>query len=161
MTLAKTKESGGASVKKNNFELTFKSQLDYLDIVQEFSEGVGRMAGLDEDGRYWIGLSVRESVINAILHGNQQDESKNVGISFRLDPGRIVIRVRDEGNGFDEKQLPNPLDTENLLKPSGRGIFYVRSFMDTVHYRGLPEGGWEMRMEKRLNHQNQGERDAD
>ncbi|MFQ5928587.1 MAG: ATP-binding protein, partial [Acidobacteriota bacterium] len=63
----------------------------------------------------------------------------------------------DQGEGFDDSKIPDPLDPENLLKPSGRGIFYVRSFMDDVRYRVLPGGGLEMRMEKRLNHQKQGD----
>jgi serine/threonine-protein kinase RsbW len=95
---------------------------------------------------------VRESVTNAILHGNKLDQDKRVGLRFSISGNRLVIRVRDEGEGFDESKLPNPLDPENLLKPSGRGIFYVRSFMDEVKCVHLPGGGWEVRMEKRLNH---------
>ncbi len=110
------------------------------------------MVGFDEDGRYWVSLSVRESVTNAIMHGNSQDAAKKVGVRFKISNDRLTICVQDEGGGFDEGQLPDPLDPDNLLKPSGRGIFYVRSFMDDVRYRRLPEGGWEMRMEKRLNH---------
>ena len=110
------------------------------------------MVGFDEDGRYWVSLSVRESVTNAIMHGNNQDAAKRVGVRFKISNDRLTICVQDEGGGFDEGQLPDPLDPGNILKPSGRGIFYVRSFMDDVGYRRLPEGGWEMRMEKRLNH---------
>ena len=109
------------------------------------------MVGFDEDGRYWVSLSVRESVTNAIMHGNNRDAAKKVGVRFKISNGRLTICVQDEGGGFDESRLPDPLDPRNLLKPSGRGIFYVRSFMDDVKYRLLPEGGWEMRMEKRLS----------
>ncbi len=144
---------------KTDFELLFGSRLEYLDLVQNVSESIGRMVGLDEDGQYWISLSVRESVTNAILHGNKQDGDKKVTVLFDFGLDRLVIRVRDEGSGFDETQLPDPLDPDNLLKPSGRGIFYVRSFMDQVSYRALPEGGWEVRMEKVLNHQQQGDSD--
>tara|TARA_B100000949_G_scaffold144854_1_gene127260 strand:- start:147 stop:503 length:357 start_codon:yes stop_codon:yes gene_type:complete len=109
------------------------------------------MVGFDKDGRYWVSLSVRESVTNAILHGNRKDASKKVGVQFTISRNRLIIRVQDEGMGFDERELPDPLDPGNILKPSGRGIFYVRSFMDDVRYRLLPEGGWEMRMEKKLH----------
>ena len=139
-------------------EISFGSHMGYLDLIQELSEKIGLMAGFDDDARYWIGLSIRESVTNAIQHGNKLDETKKVGIRFESLPGRFVIYVQDEGEGFDESDIPDALDPENLLKPSGRGIFYVRSFMDEVCYKILPEGGCEMRMEKRLNHQKQGEK---
>lgn len=145
-------------MRKTDIELRFRSRLEYLDLVQSISENISRMVGLDEDGQYWISLSVRESVTNAILHGNQEDQEKTVGVSFSFWENRLVIRVSDEGIGFDEAALPDPLNPQNLLKPSGRGIFYVRSFMDQVSYQALPEGGWEVRMEKRLNHE-QGDSD--
>ena len=138
-------------------EISFGSHLGYLDLIQELSEKIGLMAGFDEDARYWIGLSIRESVTNAVQHGNKLDEKKKVGIRFKSLPDRLVICVQDEGKGFDESDIPDALDPDNLLKPSGRGIFYVRSFMDEVCYKILPEGGCEMRMEKRLNHKKQGE----
>ena len=115
------------------------------------------MVGFDEEARYWIGLSIRESVTNAIEHGNKLDQNKKVGIRFEIRSDRLVICVKDEGEGFDESKIPDPLDAKNLLKPSGRGIFYVRSFMDDVRFQPLPQGGLELRMEKRLNHLKQGE----
>ena len=137
-------------------EISFGSHMGYLDLIQELSEKIGLMAGFDDDARYWIGLSIRESVTNAIQHGNKLDATKKVGIRFESLPDRFVICVQDEGEGFEESDIPDALDPENLLKPSGRGIFYVRSFMDEVCYKILPEGGCEMRMEKRLNQGKQG-----
>lgn len=128
--------------------------------MQDLSETVGRLIGFDDDSQYWISLSVRESVTNAILHGNKQDVGKKVELSFEFESDRLVIRVVDQGTGFEESELPDPLDPNNLLKPSGRGIFYVRSFMDNVSYRSLPRGGWEVRMEKKLT-QIQGEQADD
>lgn len=123
-----------------------------MELVQDISESIGLLVGFDEDSRYWVSLSVRESVTNAIMHGNNQDAAKRVGVRFKISNDSLIICVQDEGGGFDEGQLPDPLEPDNILKPSGRGIFYVRSFMDDVGYRHLPGGGWEMRMEKRLNH---------
>ncbi|MBI4445466.1 MAG: ATP-binding protein [Acidobacteria bacterium] len=133
------------------FELTFTSTLHYLDLVQEISEKITRIMGFSEDERYWIGLSLRESVTNAILHGNKGDESKKVAVRFSLQPDRLVIRVSDEGEGFDESKVPDPLAPENLLKPSGRGIFYMRQFMDNVEYELIPSGGLEVKMQKMVN----------
>jgi serine/threonine-protein kinase RsbW len=92
--------------------LDFRSAFDMLDFVQVVSDHVGRMAGLDEDSLHWVGVAVRESVINAIKHGNANDEHKRVFVEFTPlapeDPG-IAIRVRDEGPGFDPASLPDPL----------------------------------------------------
>ena len=138
----------------NTVRLDFHSTFEMLDFVQVASEHIARMAGLDEDARHWVNVAVRESVINAIKHGNANDERKRVHVEFTpLQPSPaqgIVIRVRDEGPGFDPSTLPDPLAPENLLKASGRGIFLIRSFMDDVSLQRAPEGGMEIRMTKRV-----------
>ena len=137
-------------------EISFGSQYDYLDLVQDISDRVSRMMGLDDEACYRVGLSIRESVTNAIQHGNKLDDNKKVGVCFEITPDRLIVCVQDQGQGFDESTVPDPLDAENLLKPGGRGLFYVRSFMDSVCCRILPEGGMEIRMEKMLNCKNEG-----
>jgi serine/threonine-protein kinase RsbW len=135
--------------------LDFHSTFDMLDFVQVVSDHLGRLAGLDDDAIHWVGVAVRESVINAIKHGNACDEHKRVHVEFtpiEIDaPRGIAIRVRDEGTGFDPGVLPDPLAPENLLKASGRGIFLIRSFMDEVAVRPAPEGGMEVLMVKRTS----------
>lgn len=134
------------------FEMSFGSNIKFLDLVQEISQSITRMAGFDDEASHWICLSVRESVANAIQHGNQEDESKKVGVRFRIDRHRLLITVSDQGRGFDESSLPDPLDAGNLLKPSGRGVFFVHTFMDKVTYQNLRPGGFEVTMEKWLKH---------
>ena len=140
----------------NAVRLDFHSSFDMLDFVQVVSDHLGRMSGLDEDAVHWVGVAVRESVINAIKHGNAHDASKRVHVEFMpLDgsaPG-VAIRVRDEGPGFDPQSIPDPLASENLLKSSGRGIFLIRSFMDEMVLRRAPEGGMELVMVKRVQPQ--------
>jgi serine/threonine-protein kinase RsbW len=135
--------------------LDFHSTFDMLDFVQVVSDHLGRLAGLDDDAIHWVGVAVRESVINAIKHGNACDEQKRVHVEFtpiEIDaPRGIAIRVRDEGTGFNPDSLPDPLAPENLLKASGRGIFLIRSFMDEVAVRPAPEGGMEVLMVKRTS----------
>jgi serine/threonine-protein kinase RsbW len=113
------------------------------------------MAGLDEDAVHWVGVSVRESVINAIKHGNREDLTKVVVIEFvlrpRPRPEEFEVRVLDQGAGFDVDHVANPLDPENVLKSSGRGIFFMRSFMDDVSIARRPEGGMSVRMSKKLS----------
>jgi serine/threonine-protein kinase RsbW len=128
-----------------------------LDLVQGVGDHVGRMAGLDEDALHWLGVAIRESVINAVRHGNRSDEAKRVHVEFtRLgadDGPGIAVRVRDEGQGFDPDALPDCCDPENLLKASGRGIFLIRSFMDELVLRRAAEGGMEVMMVKRAQPQ--------
>ena len=126
-----------------------------LDFVQVASDHLGRLSGLDEEALHWVGVAVRESVINAIKHGNSGDERKHVYVEFTpIDgerPSGIQIRVRDEGPGFDPDALPDPLAPENMLKASGRGIFLIRSFMDELVLRRAAEGGMEVVMVKRVS----------
>ena len=134
--------------------LEFTSAFEMLDFVQVVSDHVGRSIGLDEDGVHWVGVAIRESVINAIKHGNRNDSSKHVFVEFETseapDAPELRIRVRDEGEGFDPEEIADPLAPENLLKSSGRGIFLIRSFMDDVRLDRAPEGGMEIRMIKRV-----------
>ena len=132
--------------------LEFTGVFEMLDCVQVVSDYLGRSVGLDDDDRHWVGVAVRESVINAIKHGNRNDASKHVHVDFETSANgvpQITIRVRDEGDGFDPDEIADPLAPENLLKASGRGIFLIRNFMDHVLVQRAPEGGMEVRMTKR------------
>lgn len=138
----------------NTVRLDFRSDFGMLDFVQMVSDHLGRQAGLDDDSIHWVGVAVRESVINAIKHGNCHDTRKRVFVEFTAlmsesAPG-LAICVRDEGCGFDPAALPDPLAPENVLKPSGRGIFLIRSFMDEISLRKTAGGGMEVRMVKRV-----------
>ena len=134
--------------------LQIPSLFDMLDLVQVLSDRMGQMAALDEDTVHWIGVAVRESVINAIKHGNREHPGKFVIVEFAFTPAhapdQLVVRVQDEGEGFDPESVANPLDPENILKSSGRGIFFMRSFMDDVQLRRAADGGMEVRMVKKL-----------
>jgi len=134
--------------------LQIHSNFEMLDFVQVVSDRIGQLAGLDEDAVHWIGVAVRESVINAIKHGNRDDERKHVYVEFtplsNSAPAGIAIRVRDEGPGFDPETIPDPLAPENVLKASGRGIFIIRTFMDEMRLQRAPEGGMEVVMVKRV-----------
>ena len=66
-------------------------------------------------------------------------------------PEFLEVSVQDEGEGFEPEEVADPLAPENLLKSSGRGIFFMRNFMDDVQLRRRPEGGMEVRMRKRLS----------
>lgn len=134
--------------------LEFGSAFDMLDFVQVVSDYIGRMAGLDDDSLHWVSVAVRECVVNAIKHGNRNDENKRVVVEFSPvpphDPEELVIRVEDEGEGFDPSELADPLAPENILKSSGRGIFLIRNFMDDVQLQRGKHRGMEIRMVKKV-----------
>jgi serine/threonine-protein kinase RsbW len=143
------------SAARHAVRLQIASSFDLLDFVQLVSDRLGAMAGLDEDAVHWVGVAVREGVINAIKHGNREDVAKRVTIEFALeDDGTadaLVVCVTDQGSGFEPNAVADPLAPENVLKSSGRGIFFMRSFMDDISLRRVPEGGMEVRMVKRLS----------
>ena len=133
--------------------LEFTSAVEMLDFVQVVSDHFGRTIGFDDDAVHWVGVAIRESVINAIKHGNRNDTSKHVFVEFLNAPGDepgLCILVRDQGEGFDPNAVADPLEPNNLLKASGRGIFLIRNFMDEVLLRRAPQGGMEVRMVKKL-----------
>jgi serine/threonine-protein kinase RsbW len=129
------------------------SSLDMLELVQTVGELVGRQVGLDDEALHWVTMAIRESVINAVKHGNDSDRRKSVFVEFIASmescPAELIVRVRDEGPGFDPAMLADPLSPENMLKSGGRGVFLIRSFMDEVVLQRAPEGGMEVRMVKR------------
>ena len=134
--------------------LEFTSAFEMLDFVQVVSDHLARGVGLDEDSLHWVSVAIRESVINAIKHGNRSDTTKHVFVEFetatKANVPELAIRVRDQGEGFDPESVANPLDPANLLKSSGRGIFLIRNFMEDVQLQRAPEGGMEIRMVKRV-----------
>jgi serine/threonine-protein kinase RsbW len=135
----------------NEIDIIISSALDNLDLIQILTDCITSFMRFDEDAAHWIGMSVRESVTNAIQHGNRLDLSKKVDICFIVSPDQLSITVKDQGNGFHIEDIPNPLDAANLLKPSGRGIYYIRTFMDEVEFRPLSQGGMEVHMVKRIS----------
>lgn len=130
--------------------LDIASRIELLDTVQVTLTHLAGMAGFDEDACHYMSVAVRESVVNAIKHGNKLDEALRVGIEFVVHDGSLEIHVEDHGKGFDPGQVPDPVAEENLLKAYGRGIFFMRSFMDEVRFAFPPTGGTRVTMVKRV-----------
>jgi serine/threonine-protein kinase RsbW len=124
-----------------------------IEAVHEAAAALARVLtdlGVGEDASFGIDLAVREAVLNAVLHGNKQDESKSVDLNLKGSQEGIEIRVHDQGAGFKPEDVPDPTKSENILKTSGRGIFLMRNFMDEVDWFIEPEGGTTVRLFKRL-----------
>ncbi len=131
-------------------EVTLESDLKNCEVAEDIARRVCSTAGFDEESQHRIEMAVHESMINAIWHGNKNDASKSVWLRFEVFRDRLEIRVRDQGNGFDPKRIPDPLANENLLNVSGRGIFLIRTFMDEFRVEYIAGAGTEVTMVKRL-----------
>jgi serine/threonine-protein kinase RsbW len=131
-------------------DLTLDSNLESVDKAEASVLRAAEEMGFDEDSRYQIGIAVRESVVNAVVHGNCYSDHKKVRLSVMRGPDRLTVTVADEGKGFDAESLPDPLAKENLMNQSGRGIFLMRAFMDEFDIRRLEPHGTEFRLVKYL-----------
>ena len=106
-------------------------------------------SGISDDAAFGVDMAVREAVTNAVIHGNRQDENKTVDVTLKSTAEAVEISVHDQGPGFNPEEVPDPTAAENILKTSGRGIFFMRTFMDEVDWLIRPEGGTTVRMVKR------------
>jgi serine/threonine-protein kinase RsbW len=130
--------------------LSFSSSFEFMDTVHDLTNEVLASAGFNDDDRYWLTIAVREAITNAVKHGNRQDPGKLVDVEFQLNGEELRVTVRDHGEGFDVGAVPDPRLPENLLKDKGRGIYYIRTFMDRTDYDIVPGRGTTVTMVKRL-----------
>lgn len=138
--------------------MTRSAQLQLLSRYENIELAEGMLAELcageqvDDEFVYWVGMALREAVANAIKHGNKLNPEKRVHISMRLEPGvALFIEVEDEGEGFEPAEIADPTDPANLLRESGRGVFYIRHFMDEVRFSIGESGGTRLELTKRLD----------
>lgn len=111
--------------------------------IEDLAEQAAAYAGLAEDERDSLAIAITEVGNNAIVHGNKRDPLKKVYLTIIAGPQGVEVVIRDEGSGFNPEQLSNPLDPENLLRESGRGVFIMRSLMDEVRF-DFSKGGTEV-----------------
>lgn len=131
--------------------LTLESTLESVNLAESFVLQFSEAGGFSEQQREEIGLAVRESLANAVVHGNCGDPGKKVVLEAKLNDTGVVIAVHDEGKGFDPDSLPDPRNPENLLRQSGRGVFLMKNCMDEVIMQRLASSGMEVRMIKHLS----------
>ena len=130
--------------------LWLSSRFENIELVLAALGNVCRDRGVSDEVEHWIGMAVREAVANAIKHGNKLDPAKKVYVSLEEDGDRLTIVVGDEGEGFELEKVADPRAPENTLKTSGRGIFYIRSFMDDLSFARGENGGTILTMRKDL-----------
>ena len=124
----------------SRLSLTLGSVLESVDTVEQTAIDFAGRAGFDDDTAGNIAMVAREAAANAVIHGNKYDPQKHVTATFEASSDSVLIRLADEGTGFDSSSIPDPLAPENLLRSSGRGVFLMRAFMDEVHFRQLSPG---------------------
>src|SRR3972149_1898800 len=106
------------------------------------------VTGMSENAAFALSLALTEALTNAIVHGNKNNPGKKVFTKILIRPDKVVLRVADEGKGFDHETLQDPTRKENLLKQTGSGIYFIRHFMDEVKFNTT---GNEITMVKYLN----------
>ncbi|MBI3873148.1 MAG: ATP-binding protein [candidate division Zixibacteria bacterium] len=130
--------------------LVIPSDPERIAEADEFLETTLRRHAVPESLVTDLAIVATELVNNAIVHGNRSDVRKTVSLTIQFTGRDVLIRVADQGTGFDPAAIPDPLAEENLLREVGRGVFIVRSLMDEVRYEQDPGGGTVVVVRKSL-----------
>lgn len=128
-------------------KLIISSSFENVQKVEPYLEDLQQQANFSDDDFARIMLALSEAATNAIVHGNKEDTRKDVVISSFLEDNVLLISVKDEGEGFDPAELPNPLEEEHLLNEGGRGVYLIEQYADRVTYS---EKGTRLNMEFEL-----------
>ncbi|MBP7937402.1 MAG: ATP-binding protein [Phycisphaerae bacterium] len=102
--------------------------------VEEEVLRVTRALGYSHECSFAIRLALEEAIVNAHKHGHRGDTTKRITISYDIDSQRAVVRVRDEGPGFDPAAVPDPTNPDRIALPCGRGIMLMRAYLDAVTF---------------------------
>ncbi len=132
-----------------NKRLVLPSKIESIDQSVLETISFAKKIGFTDDELFAIDMAMRETVANAVKHGNSFDETKSVEITLSDLPKGLEISVRDFGVGFSVEKVPDPTNPENLLKTNGRGILFMRNFMDEVEWFEAENGGTIVKMLKK------------
>jgi serine/threonine-protein kinase RsbW len=128
----------------------YPSTLESVDVAEGEILKAAEKAGFDEDDQHKIGMAVRECMVNAVVHGNRYNGKKRVHVNVSVEDEDFMIRITDEGVGFELQAVPDPLHEDNLLRHSGRGLFLMGAFMDDIKVRKLEPSGTEVTLIKNI-----------
>lgn len=137
-------------VTEQTTRLVLPSHIEAVADAAAAAKDFAQSCGASEDVAFGVDMAVREAVTNAVVHGNQEDETRPVEVTFSCQQRTLEIEVKDQGEGFDPAEVPDPTEAGNILKTSGRGNFLMRSFMDEVEWFRRPEGGTTVRLVKKF-----------
>ncbi len=125
---------------EDKYHLEIESDPNNLITVEEFVNYFCKDVHLPDEKLTNVLLAVTEATTNAIIHANKCDKNKKVTIDASVENSKLIIKIKDEGEGFDPDNIPDPTEPENLLKDSGRGIYLMRVYMDDLQYNRTPSG---------------------
>ncbi len=131
--------------------LRVHSDLRFTDLFHLVLGQLAHEIQIPEERMDWVTLCLREAVNNAVLHGNKKDSSKFIEVEMDEVEGEFVMRVWDEGPGFNVSVLGDPRNPENLFRPNGRGIFLIRQLMDHVEFIHDSRGRFGLEMKIALS----------
>lgn len=129
-------------------KLVFASKPEAVEAIEKLAADAATLAGFNQEEQDSLAIAVTEMANNAVIHGNKRDPNKKVHVTVAVVDTEVRMTIRDEGAGFNPDTLSNPLDPENLLRESGRGVFIVRSLMDELSY-DFSQGGTQVTIVKR------------
>lgn len=125
---------------ETNYHIEVESDPNNLITVEEFVNYFAKDLGFNEEQLATLLLAVTEATTNAIIHANKCDKTKMVTVDVEVKDSKIIIKVIDEGSGFDPTKIPDPTQPENILKDSGRGMYLMKVYMDDLKYNVTPNG---------------------
>lgn len=125
---------------EEKYHLEIESDPNNLITVEEFVNYFCKDVNIPDEKLANIFLAVTEATTNAIIHANKCDTNKIVTIDAYVENSKLIIKIKDEGEGFEPGNIPDPTEPENLLKDSGRGIYLMRVYMDDMKYIRTPSG---------------------
>ena len=114
--------------------MVIKSKTENLQLVEKFVDNFSAIYDIDEELYGNLLIAALEATNNAITHGNKLEESKTVELALVMEDEKILLTVKDEGSGFDYKNLPDPTVPENIENMSGRGVFLMSKLSDKIDF---------------------------
>jgi serine/threonine-protein kinase RsbW len=136
-------------LKQGKYFVIFESISENLERVESLTSQIATEIGFNDSAIDDLSIAITELFNNAIHHGNKKDAAKKISVQYKFINGKLVVSVRDEGEGFKPDKIKNPLDPENLMAESGRGIYLVKMLMDKVEFR-INQKGSEIKITKEL-----------
>jgi serine/threonine-protein kinase RsbW len=128
----------------------FDSSLESVDAAEESVIKFADQLGFSEDDQHGIGMAVRESMVNAVVHGNRYSADRKVHMTVDIVQGALRVQIRDEGEGFDQQRVADPTAPQNLLRQSGRGMLLIRAFVDECTVERAESKGTQITLIKKM-----------
>ncbi|MCA1900598.1 MAG: ATP-binding protein [Candidatus Hydrogenedens sp.] len=114
--------------------ITIPSKLEQISLIEKIIDEISEQLTITPDVYGKILIATIEGVNNAIVHGNKLDQRKNVTITFTVNDKEIIVKISDQGTGFDPNAIPDPTVPENIENISGRGVFLMKKLSDNIKF---------------------------